>query len=77
MPGKLLAVSYMLPPNLYPQAIQIGRLLASIDWTVAAGGITAIAAVNYYFFRAGHRPVAAVRDGAQQDELSDLQVQGA
>jgi glycosyltransferase involved in cell wall biosynthesis len=24
---QLLAVSYMLPPNLYPQAIQIGRLL--------------------------------------------------
>lgn len=24
---RLLAVSYMLPPNLYPQAIQIGRLL--------------------------------------------------
>jgi glycosyltransferase involved in cell wall biosynthesis len=28
---KILAVSYMLPPNLFPQAIQIGRLLYHTD----------------------------------------------
>ncbi len=28
---RLLAISYMLPPALYPQAIQIGRLLARLD----------------------------------------------
>jgi len=35
-PPRLLAVSYMLPPALYPQAIQIGRLLAHIDGEVGA-----------------------------------------
>jgi len=28
---RLLAISYMLPPALYPQAIQVGRLLARLD----------------------------------------------
>ncbi len=28
---RLLAISYMLPPALYPQAIQIGRLLARLE----------------------------------------------
>lgn len=33
---RLLAVSYALPPMLYPQAIQIGRLLAHIDAEIGA-----------------------------------------
>jgi glycosyltransferase involved in cell wall biosynthesis len=33
---RLLAVSYMLPPMLYPQAIQIGRLLAHVDAEIGA-----------------------------------------
>src|ERR1035437_6135490 len=28
---RLLAVSYVLPPDLYPQGIQIGRLLAHLS----------------------------------------------
>ena len=32
----VLAISYMLPPNLYPQAIQIGRLLYNISARVGA-----------------------------------------
>ncbi len=33
---NLLAISYMLPPNLYPQAIQIGRLIYNIPARVGA-----------------------------------------
>ena len=33
---KLLALTYVLPPNLYPQAIQIGRLLNSVDAEIGA-----------------------------------------
>jgi hypothetical protein len=33
---RLLAISYMLPPMLYPQAIQIGRLLAHVDAEIGA-----------------------------------------
>ncbi len=33
---NLLVISYMLPPNLYPQAIQIGRLLYNISARVGA-----------------------------------------
>ena len=33
---RVLAVSYALPPALYPQAIQIGRLLAHCDGEIGA-----------------------------------------
>lgn len=33
---KILAISYMLPPMLYPQAIQIGRLLYHLGETIVA-----------------------------------------
>jgi hypothetical protein len=33
---RLLAVSFMLPPMLYPQAIQIGRLLMQMDAEIGA-----------------------------------------
>lgn len=33
---KVLAISYMLPPNLYPQAIQIGRLLNALPHEIGA-----------------------------------------
>lgn len=38
---KVLAISYMLPPMLYPQAIQIGRLLAHVDAEIGAVSGTA------------------------------------
>ena len=33
-PAKVLALCYMLPPALFPQAIQIGRLLAHSAHTI-------------------------------------------
>lgn len=43
---RLLAVSYMLPPALYPQAIQIGRLLTNLPVEVGAvcGEVTELSA---------------------------------
>jgi plastocyanin domain-containing protein len=38
--------------------------MQTIDWTVAAAGLAGIALVNWYFFRAGRGPAAAVVGGS-------------
>jgi hypothetical protein len=54
---RLLAISYMLPPVLAPQSIQIGRLLAHLDMEVAtvSGPLAAAGAAREDAGAAAHR----------------------
>ena len=48
---RVLAVSYVLPPSLYPQAIQVGRLLAHCSTEIGAvcGTATGGSGLDYDF----------------------------
>ena len=64
-PMRLLAISYMLPPVLAPQSIQIGRLLAHIEMEVAtvSGPLAATGPAREDAGEAAHRPAFRLEVG--------------
>jgi plastocyanin domain-containing protein len=49
--------------------------MSTTDWLVIAGGIVAIAWVNWYFFLAGRAPVSAARGSGGVQEV-EIEVRG-